>query len=304
MYAFFVQDDWRVTSNVKLLYGLRYDVYLPPDGNSGSLVATSREFATDTNNWQPRAGFVWTIGEDHRTVLRGNTGLMYDQPINAIYEQAIVSDGTTTRGSATLQPTQAGAPAFPAVLSGRTAAVSNTAWTVDPDFQIARMWQNNLQLERGIGDNYSAAIGFSYTRGYNLPVVGNINLINPIGALPDGRPIFSTVLSPATRLDPRFNAIFSTQSIGDSTYKGMTLQFTRRFSRGIQWDLAYTLGKGEDNAPAHARHSSSRATRAAAAIRRTWIRTRVRISWTSSTRSSVASWRNRSSTSRASAAPS
>lgn len=279
-------------------------MYLPPDGNSGSLVATSREFASDTSNWQPRAGFVWTIGENHRTVLRGNTGLMYDQPINAIYEQAIVSDGTTTRGSATLQPTQAGAPAFPAVLSGGTAAVSNTAWTVDPDFQIARMWQNNLQLERGIGDNYSAAIGFSYTRGYNLPVVGNINLINPIGALPDGRPTFSTVLSPATRLDPRFNAIFSTQSIGDSTYKGMTLQFTRRFSRGIQWDLAYTLGKGEDNAPAHARHSSSRATRAAAAIRRTWIRTRVRISWTSSTRSSVASWRNRSSTSRASAAPS
>ena len=249
MYALFVQDDWRLTPDLKVLYGLRYDVYQPPDGNANSLLATSREFDSDTNNLQPRAGFVWTLGEDRRTVLRGNSGLMYDQPINAIYEQAIVSDGTTTRGSATLQPTQVGAPAFPSVLSAGTAAASNTAWTVDPEFQIAKMWQNNVQLERGLGENYSAAIGFMYTRGYNLPVVSNINLINPIGSLPDGRPIYSTAINSSTRVDPRFNAVFSTQSIGESTYKGMTLQLTRRFSGGIQWDLAYTLAESEDNAP-------------------------------------------------------
>jgi hypothetical protein len=258
MYAFFVQDDWRLTPDLKLLYGLRYDVYSPPDGNTSSLIATSREFSSDKNNWQPRAGFVWTLGDDKRTVVRGNSGLMYDQPINAIYEQAIVSDGTTTRGSATLSGNantggtpSAGAPLFPNVLSAGTAAASNTGWTVDPDFEIASMWQNNLQIERGLGANYSAAIGFMYTRGYNLPVVSNINLTNPIATLPDGRPVYSTAVNSGTRLDPRFNAVFSTQSVGESTYKGMTLQFTRRFNRGIQWDLAYTLGKSEDNAPAH-----------------------------------------------------
>src|SRR5207302_9092338 len=41
----------------------------------------------------------------------------------------------------------------------------------------------------------------------------------------------------------------STQAIGSSTYRNMTLQVGRRFLRGIQWDVAYTLGKGEDNAP-------------------------------------------------------
>ena len=251
MYALFVQDDWRLTPDFKLLYGLRYDVYTPPDGNTNSLVATSREFEADTNNWQPRAGFVWTLGEDRRTVLRGNSGLMYDQPINAIYEQAIVSDGTTRRGSATFSPTTVGAPAFPNVLSAGAAAAANTAWTVDPEFEIASMWQNNVQLERGLGENYSAAVGFMYTRGYNLPVVSNINLQNPIGTLPDGRPIYSTAINAVTRVDPRFNAIFSTQAAGESTYRGMTLQFTRRFNRGIQWDLAYTLAKSEDNAPAH-----------------------------------------------------
>jgi hypothetical protein len=106
-----------------------------------------------------------------------------------------------------------------------------------------------VQVERGLGQNYSAAIGFSYTRGWDLPVVSNVNLINPVGSLPDGRPIYSTAVNAGTRLDPRFNALFASQAIGESWYRAMTLQFTRRFDRGIQWDLAYTLAKSEDNAP-------------------------------------------------------
>ena len=79
--------------------------------------------------------------------------------------------------------------------------------------------------------------------------MSNINLGAPIGALADGRPIYSTAVNATTRIDPRFNAIFSTQAIGESDYKALTLQFTRRMYRGIQWDFAYTLGKSEDNAP-------------------------------------------------------
>ncbi len=249
MFAVFVQDDWRLTSAFKLLYGVRYDAYTTPDGVANAPIEASRSFNQDSNNWQPRAGFVWTLGADQRTVLRGSTGLMYDQPINAIYEQAIVNDGTNTRGSVSFTPTQAGAPAFPNVLGSGTATASNTAWTVNPDFQVARMWQNNLQLEHALGQWYSAAIGFSYSKGYDLPVVSNINVTNPIGSLPDGRPIYSTAINASTRVDPRFNAIFSTESQGESTYRAMTLQFGRRFYRGIQWDLAYTLGKSEDTAP-------------------------------------------------------
>ena len=248
-YALYVQDDWRLTPNIKLLYGLRYDTYAPPSGVANAPLGTSQAFPTDTNNVQPRVGFVYTLGADRQTVLRGNSGLMYDQPINAMYEQAIVNDGTPFRASASFQPTQVGAPAFPNVLATGVGVASNTAWTVDPAFQIARMWQNNVQIERGLGTNYAATVGVSYTRGYNLPLVSNINLINPISALGDGRPIYSTVINAGTRLDPRYNAIFETQSIGESNYKSLSMQLTRRFSKGIQWNLAYTLAKSEDTAP-------------------------------------------------------
>ncbi len=116
-YGLFVQDDWRVSSDLKVLYGLRYDYYTPPESDPNAPIATSRSFPTSGNNLAPRVGAVWTVGESRRTVLRANTGVMYDQTLNAIYEQALQNDGTNARASATFTPTQVGAPAFPAVLS-------------------------------------------------------------------------------------------------------------------------------------------------------------------------------------------
>jgi hypothetical protein len=248
-YGFYVQDDWRMAPDFKILYGIRYDLYTPPDAIANAPVASSREFKTVTGNVAPRAGAVWTLGESRRSVLRFNTGLMYDQAINAVYEQALQNDGTNARASATFTPTQAGAPAFPAVLSAGSGAVPNTAWTVDPDFKVARSWQNNVQFEQALGDHYAVSVGASFVKGYDLPVVTNINLINPVSTLSDGRPVFATAVNAGTRVDPRFNVINSVQSIGESTYKNMTLQFTRRSFNGIGFDFAYTLGKSEDNAP-------------------------------------------------------
>lgn len=246
LYGAFVQDDWRVSPNVKLLYGVRYDLYDVPQADPNAPFPDSRDFRVDKNNWGPRAGIAWTIG---RGLLRANTGVMYDQALLATYEQALLNDGTNRRSSASFQPTTPGAPAFPNVLSSGTGAQPNLLWTVDPNFRVARSWQNNVQYEHAVGSAYAVAVGASFAKGYDLPVVTNINPINPIGTLPDGRPIFSTAISAATRRDPRYNVINMVQAIGESTYRNLTLQLTRRYAKGWQFDLSYTLGKSEDNAP-------------------------------------------------------
>jgi hypothetical protein len=104
-------------------------------------------------------------------------------------------------------------------------------------------------VERQLGDRLSVAVGTSYVRGYNLPVITNINPINPIRRLADGRPVYSTAVNAATRMDPRYNVIEMVESVGESTYRNLTLQLTGRGFKGTQFDLAYTLGKAEDNAP-------------------------------------------------------
>ena len=50
-------------------------------------------------------------------------------------------------------------------------------------------------------------------------------------------------------MDPRFNHIYTIQSLGDSNFRSLTLQLNKRASNGLLLNLSYTLGKGTDNAP-------------------------------------------------------
>src|SRR5207302_3871506 len=65
----------------------------------------------------------------------------------------------------------------------------------------------------------------------------------------DGRPVFSSTVNASTRLDPRFNTIQEVQSIGDSTFKGMTVSASKRYGNGLSMNVQYSLGKGLDNTP-------------------------------------------------------
>jgi hypothetical protein len=252
LYGFFVQDDWRATSDLKFLYGLRYDVYDWPDGIPDAPFEFSREFKTDTNNFGPRLGFAWTPFANKSTVIRGSTGVMFDQPLLVAYENAFQNSGQPARVSVSVNATSANAPGFPATLdnlpAGFTLPTQSIA-TIDPDFQVARTFQNNIQIERGFGANYSVTVGYVYSKGSDLPVLNDINLINPVGQLEDGRPTFSTAVTAATRRNPQFDHIYSLESVGESTYNGLTLQLSRRWANNFQFDLSYTYGKGEDTAP-------------------------------------------------------
>jgi hypothetical protein len=242
----FVQDDWQIAPAVKILYGLRYDLYRYPSGLANAPLAQTREFAIDKNNWGPRIGVAWAVNSS--TAVRASTGIMYDQPILGGYEQALQLSGSPKAPAYTFAGTAAGAPAFPGQVTGGTLSVQSP-WAVDPDFQVARTWQINAQVERAIGRDYTASVGFIYANGDNLPVVTDINLINPIRTLADGRPVYSGTVSAATRLDPRFNHINEVQSIGDSTFKGLTLQMSKRLSKGLTYNIQYVAGKGLDNTP-------------------------------------------------------
>jgi len=254
VFSGFVQDDWQIVPSVKILYGVRYDLYHPPSGLADAPLTTSHQFNVDKKDFGPRAGVAWSIDSD--TVLRGSTGLMYDQPILGGYEQAIALSAAPSmaspfnyNGAAAPAGATPGAPAFPSGVTAGPTVLPNSLWTVDPNFVLGRTWQANLQLEHGFAHNVTAFAGVMYAKGSDLPVVTSINPINPIGSLADGRPIYGSAVTPATRLDPRFNYIQEVQSIGSSTFKSLTLGTTKRFAKGTEFNIQYTLGKGLDNTP-------------------------------------------------------
>ena len=253
LFSGFVQDDYKVSSTLKLLYGIRYDLYKYSDGVSGAPYNST--FNIDKNNFGPRGGFAWTIGKDQKSVLRGSTGIMYDQPLLAIVETAYGASGVTNKTTAvSLNPTSPGAPAFPATLTGipsNVVQVSATLSATAPDYQTARTWQNTLTFDRDLGRNFSGSVGLRYTRGYSLPVITDVNLagITPVSYLADGRGVYSATVSAATRNDPRYNRVQMVQSIGESWYKAVTLQLSKRMDHGIQFNLNYSYAKGIDTAP-------------------------------------------------------
>jgi hypothetical protein len=250
LYSLFAQDDFRVSPDIKVLYGLRYDLYVVPKGDPGAPYPYSQSFTVDKNNFGPRVGVAWTLGQSKRTVLRASTGIMYDQPLLAAYENAIQQNGTRAI-TVTVNPTSQGAPDFPNVLSSSEVALPvRSLFAVDPAFRTGRTFQNNVQIDRALGNDYAIRVGVVYVTGANLPVISDVNLIPTAGAaLADGRPLYSTTVNILTRVTPQFNHIMTVQSIGDSTYEALTIGLSKRFSHGIQFDLTYALGKGRDNAP-------------------------------------------------------
>jgi hypothetical protein len=246
VFSTFVQDDWQVSPRVKVLYGVRYDLYKYPQGIADAPLAQTHSFNTDKNNFGPRVGVAWSL--DTQTVLRASTGIMYDQAILGGYEQALQLSGSPRAPAYTFSGTSAGAPAFPASVSSGTLS-QQSPWAVDQNFVVAHTWQTNAQIERLFGTSMTVSAGVMYAKGNDLPVVTDVNLINPTGTLADGRPIYSTAVNASTRLDPRFNHINQVQSIGESTFKSMSLQMSKRFAQGLTFNVQYQLGKGLDNTP-------------------------------------------------------
>jgi hypothetical protein len=176
-----------------------------------------------------------------------------------MYERALLNNGSPRFFNLAFTPDQTCAPAnqicapaFPNTFSGSLPSGANllpqNIDTIAPDFENMYAIHTHLQIEQAITNNLSFAAGYVHSAGRQIAVYRNINLI-PLGYLADGRPLYGGSVNPATRYNPQFNNILIAESAGVSAYHALTLQVTRRFSRGLQLSANYTLSKATDDAP-------------------------------------------------------
>ena len=235
-----------------MLYGLRYDVFDVPSARPFAANKYSQDFTIDKNNFGPRAGLSWAVDPSARTVVRASTGLMYEPPLLDFYDGAILNNGDPASFTVTVSGTSAGAPAFPTSLANVPPSFvlpRQSITVMDPDFKTQSAWLSNVQIERALNNDLAVSAGYVNSIGRNLPLLIDVNLIPTAATLPDGRPIYSTTVSAATRVDPTFNQVNMVKSIGESTYNAFTATMTKRMTHGWMAQATYTLARGEDNAP-------------------------------------------------------
>jgi len=100
----YIQDAWKLRSNVIVNYGLRYDVEFTPTFPASTPMAaaaqqamgTVRGLPVDAKDIAPRLGLAWDPSNDGKMVVRASFGLFYDRTPLEIAYQSAVFDGSQT----------------------------------------------------------------------------------------------------------------------------------------------------------------------------------------------------------------
>ncbi|HWC97288.1 MAG TPA: carboxypeptidase regulatory-like domain-containing protein [Candidatus Sulfopaludibacter sp.] len=184
--------------------------------------------------WQPRAGFAYRLNE--KTVLRAGGG--------RFFTRLGVSDSVFLGGNPPFQPT-ANVSFGSADNPGGTIANSLplTVTTQSRDFKNPEAWNWNFTVERELPFQSQISVGYVGRRGLHLQRESNINQPTPDAVLnaPAGTNI------DALRPYKGYNSIRETDNVASSMYNSLQIAWNRRFYKGLQFGMAYTLSKSMDD---------------------------------------------------------
>lgn len=254
-YNFFINDSYRVTPRLTLVGGLRYEYNSPPvdaedratiyDVATRSLVPVGTNgvprsgFDADKNNFAPRVGFAWTIGDEQVTVLRGGYGIYYDQsplaPAEALYFNSPFFDNNVFFPLPGL-PLTVNDP-WPAFFPF---ALPDSALAIQRDLRTGYMQHWNLNVERQIGEKGVVEVAYVGSKGTKLLTARDINQPAP-SVLPPGLPF-------VPRPDFRFDDIDLLESRANSNYHALQARYQQRLTRGLTALASYTWSKSIDDA--------------------------------------------------------
>ncbi len=235
--AFYLQDEWSITDDFKLTYGVRFDKPLyfdtqqkideniarkpftfQPDNdyfnpNTGQITKLDSRTLPDNDFLiSPRLGFNWDIKGENKTQVRGGTGIFTGR--------------------------------FPFVWLGNQVQGLDFFFyqIVDPEFKWPQVWRTSFGIDHKFENNLIVTLDASYTEDINGAHVQNWGLRNPsnnLNAPGDNRPTYASSDFISN------NAYVFTNSDKGRIWNA-SIKMQKTFDNGLYTSIAYNYLNAKD----------------------------------------------------------
>jgi hypothetical protein len=279
--ALFVNDDWKVRPKLTITLGVRWETFFAPKdydnfftgmvfqggstfqeriANAASVNKPPLDH-TDYNNFAPRLGIAWAPGKEDKLSIRAGVGVFYDRFAGQFFHDAqtfapVFGIATASKFTPPVVPvyglsrTTESPWQFPVIPNlqvgldpkGGLIGVPSELSNADPNMRTQYAINWSLAVQYAIAKDYVVEATYIGSVGRKLYMEYDVNRFN--GDLLDGT---------LDRLNSSFGIIGYAQANGSSAYHGGTLSVKKRFSKGLDFQAGYTIGKAIDYASSFGR---------------------------------------------------
>jgi hypothetical protein len=262
----YAQDEYKVSKNLKLTYGLRATAVSFEDTALENTAVTAMTFANgekfntgdmpDTQYlFEPRFGFNLDVNKNAKTILRGGTGVFTGRPPLVFLSNAIGNNGVLTgfidvsgadlvNGGYgfTANPGQYFTPSTPQLPS-----TFDLAFT-DKDFKFPQAWKTNIAIDQKLPFGFIGSVEGIYSKNINEVFYYNANLADAVGNINNGgdtRPFYSGTDAGARVNNNVSNAVVLSNSNKGYFYSS-TIKIEYPYKKGFWGSVAYTYSNAQD----------------------------------------------------------